>query len=390
MEVPMFFRCPISMELMQDPVTISTGVSYEKKNIERWFFHYKKKTCPATMQLLESFDLTPNHTLKRLILSWQDREAPSLPFTALKHGELTALLRTVESTPFKVRSLKKIGSMFDMGDEIKAEFIKLGGIDVLGRIIFQILLENYDFATFRACEEALSVLHRLPLFNESSVRLLSKPECVKSMAVMLQRGSAETRLHTVMILREMVKIECDWGQITSDLDMDIFKSLLELLSDEIYNKASSCALDVLIEIVGPSRKNRVKSVEAGAVCILIELLPDSNRPKCEKMLFLLKMLCECAEGRLALSDHRLAVAVISKKIQNVSELATKLGVKILWLVCSFHQTKQILEEMLVFGAVKKLVGLLHINGESSTKEKAMKIVKLHEKSWRQYPCFPWK
>ncbi|KAM1186258.1 hypothetical protein ACFXTH_015401 [Malus domestica] len=59
---PYHFRCPISIELMKDPVTISTGVTYERNNIEKWFFSYKKKTCPATMQSVKNFDMIPNHT----------------------------------------------------------------------------------------------------------------------------------------------------------------------------------------------------------------------------------------------------------------------------------------------------------------------------------------
>lgn len=307
----------------------------------------------------------------------------------MDHDEVALLLRTIESTPFKVSSLKKLRSMIEKDDEIKDDLVKFGGTEVLGRLIFQILAENSYFVTFRACEEAMGVLYHLQLSNdEVLIQLLSKPDCIKSMAVMLRRGSAEARLCTLAILRRMVKINCDCSPVVADLDMDIIKSLLELLSDDINTKASSSALDVLIEISGASRKNRLKAIEAGAVCVLIELLLDTNRSKCEKMLFLLKLLCELAEGRSAFVDHGLAISVVTKKILRVSELGTKLGVKILWLICSFLPTERILEDMLVLGAVKKLLWLLHIDRRSSTKDKVMKIIKLHGNSWRQYPCLP--
>lgn len=79
---------------------------------------------------------------------------------------------------------------------------------------------------------------------------------------------------------------------------------------------------------------------------------------------------------------------MAKKILRASELGTKLGVKILWLVCSFLPTERVLEDMLMLGAVKKLLGLLQIGGRSSTKVRAMKIIRLYGNSWRQYPCFP--
>ncbi|RWR80600.1 U box domain-containing protein [Cinnamomum micranthum f. kanehirae] len=218
MEFPLHFRCPISMELMQDPVTISTGVTYERKNIEKWFNTYKKTTCPATMQLLEGLDLTPNHTLKRLILSWQEQNTASSSSSSggIEHNEVALLLRTIESTPFKVSSLKKLRSMIEKDDEIKGDLVKFGGTEVLGHIIFQILVENSDFVTFRACEEAMGVLYHLQLSDdEVLIQLLSEPDCIKSMAIMLQRGSAEARLHTVAILRRMAKIDCGWGQVKS-------------------------------------------------------------------------------------------------------------------------------------------------------------------------------
>ena len=76
-EVPSYFLCPISMELMEDPVTVATGVTYDRRSIERWLFSYGRTTCPATMQPLANLDLTPNHTLARVISSWLDRGSSS-------------------------------------------------------------------------------------------------------------------------------------------------------------------------------------------------------------------------------------------------------------------------------------------------------------------------
>ncbi|CAI9760498.1 unnamed protein product [Fraxinus pennsylvanica] len=398
MDFPQDFRCPISMELMKDPVTISTGVTYERKNIERWFGTYKKKICPATMQCIESLDMTPNHTLKRLILAWRNAQSgdqscssSSAGRHSIKHDELMTLLGTIESTPFKVSCLKKLKSILEMGDEIKADFMISGGVEVLVRIILQILVESSDFITFRACEEALDALQLLPFSedeDDEAIQLLMKPECMKSMAIMLQRGSAEARFCTISIFQKIAKADYHWNYVAQDQGIEFYKSLLEIISDEICTKASSCALQVLLGILDASKKSRLKAIEAGAVCTLIELLPDSNRSKCEKIMQLIKLICECADGRLAFIEHELGIAAMSKKLLNVSEAATKIGVKIVWLLCNFHSTERVLEELLVCGAVKRLVALLHISGRSNTKDRVVKIFKLHSRRWRRYPCFP--
>lgn len=185
----------------------------------------------------------------------------------------------------------------------------------------------------------------------------------------------------------MAKADYQWNYIAQDQGIDFFKSLLETVSDQICTKASSSALQLLIQILDSSKKSRLKSIEAGALCTLIELLPDSTRSRCEKIMQLIKLLCECADGRLAFIEHELGIAAVSKKTMNVSHVATKIGVKILWLVSSYHPTERVLEEMLVCGAVRRLVALLHVGG-GATRDRVVKILKLHGGAWRRYPCFP--
>jgi hypothetical protein len=67
--VPSFFKCPISLELMRDPMVLCTGQSYKWSNIEPWL-EAGNHTCPATMQTLASLELVPNHTLRCLIQNW--------------------------------------------------------------------------------------------------------------------------------------------------------------------------------------------------------------------------------------------------------------------------------------------------------------------------------
>ncbi|KAJ1379072.1 Zinc finger, RING/FYVE/PHD-type [Sesbania bispinosa] len=70
-DVPSYFLCPISLEIMKDPVTVYTGITYDRESIEKWLFSKNNNTCPVTKQpLSDCTDLTPNHTLRRLIQAW--------------------------------------------------------------------------------------------------------------------------------------------------------------------------------------------------------------------------------------------------------------------------------------------------------------------------------
>ncbi|KAK1274103.1 E3 ubiquitin-protein ligase PUB22 [Acorus gramineus] len=55
---------------MTDPVTVITGVTYDRHSIHRWISLYGHSTCPITNQRLSDPSLTPNSTLLRLIHSW--------------------------------------------------------------------------------------------------------------------------------------------------------------------------------------------------------------------------------------------------------------------------------------------------------------------------------
>ncbi|XP_028249540.1 WD repeat, SAM and U-box domain-containing protein 1-like isoform X1 [Parambassis ranga] len=65
-ETPDEFLCPITRELMKDPVIAADGYSYERESIESWI-RGKNKTSPMTNLPLQTTMLTPNRFLKMAI-----------------------------------------------------------------------------------------------------------------------------------------------------------------------------------------------------------------------------------------------------------------------------------------------------------------------------------
>ncbi|XP_051148318.1 U-box domain-containing protein 19-like [Andrographis paniculata] len=82
------FRCPITLEVMADPVTISTGHTYDRASILQWFGS-GNHTCPKTGERLMCIDLVPNHSLKQIITRFQIENGVLLQDSesgAQKHG----------------------------------------------------------------------------------------------------------------------------------------------------------------------------------------------------------------------------------------------------------------------------------------------------------------
>ncbi|XP_052206146.1 U-box domain-containing protein 6-like [Diospyros lotus] len=75
---PVELRCPISLQIMYDPVIIASGQTYERICIEKWFSD-GHNTCPKTQQQLSHLDLTPNYSVKGLVISWCEQNGVPVP-----------------------------------------------------------------------------------------------------------------------------------------------------------------------------------------------------------------------------------------------------------------------------------------------------------------------
>lgn len=75
---PEELKCPISLQLMYDPVVISSGQTYERVCIEKWFGD-GHITCPKTQKQLSHLCLTPNYCVKGLIASWCEQYGIPVP-----------------------------------------------------------------------------------------------------------------------------------------------------------------------------------------------------------------------------------------------------------------------------------------------------------------------
>ncbi|GAU11660.1 hypothetical protein TSUD_334730 [Trifolium subterraneum] len=76
--VPTYFRCPLSLELMLDPVIVASGQTYERQSIQKWLDN-GLNVCPKTHQRLTHTNLIPNYTVKAMITNWCEENNVELP-----------------------------------------------------------------------------------------------------------------------------------------------------------------------------------------------------------------------------------------------------------------------------------------------------------------------
>ncbi|WOL11877.1 hypothetical protein Cni_G20641 [Canna indica] len=400
-EVPSYFLCPISHEIMRDPVILPTGITYDRENIERWIFSDKHQTCPATKQSLvpEDLDITCNHTLRRLIQAWCAANAAHgverfpTPRPPVDMAQIAALLEEANRPQTQLTALGKLKAIVLESDRNKRCVEASGAVDVLASIVERSIRDSLKMEEelcdvvecTTATEEALAIFCSLQLSEKSLLHLTQRDvDFVELLTKALGRPSYRLRSYSLLLFKYLLSV-VDPARLLS-LKREFFEGITKVLQDQISYQATKAALQVLC-VVSPWGKNRLKAVQAGAVRVLIELLLDEKeKRKCEMILMILDQLCACAEGRAELVEHAAGIAVVSKKIRRVSQLASKMAVKILYSLVKCSPSPAVLQEMLQYGAVSKFCMLLQMECDAKVREKIREILKLHSRDWRNSPC----
>ncbi|XP_028784773.1 E3 ubiquitin-protein ligase PUB23-like [Neltuma alba] len=390
-DVPPFFICPVSLEIMKDPVTVSTGITYDRESIEKWLFSGKNMTCPVTKQpLSDDTGLTPNHTLRRLIQAWCTMNASHgieripTPKPPVTKTQISKLIRDASRSPHSLtRCLRELKSIASDSETNRRCMEASGAVEFLASIISTTSPQaepNQD--------EALGILHNLHVSEASLKSLITfrNGGLIDSLTTVMQKGVYESRAYAVLLLNSMFQV-ADSSRLFN-IRYELFVELVQILKDQISQQATYATLQTLIQLC-PWGRNRHRAVKAGCVWELIELLLDcEERKMCEMTLVVLDMLCSCAEGRAELLRHGAGLAVVSKKILRVSTTANERAVRILLSVSKSSGTASVVQEMIQVGAMGKLCSVMQMESGSKTKEKAREILKLHALACKNSACMP--
>ncbi|CAM0904692.1 unnamed protein product [Alopecurus aequalis] len=414
-DVPSYFLCPISMEIMRDPVTLSSGITYDRESIERWVFTDGHGECPMTKQQLGAADRepTPNHTLRRLIQGWcavhaverfptprapvdaarvaaivdaarrgQDLLVASLRELADIVAESDCNRRSVEAAPGAVAFLVSVVKKHAADDD-KPKYLGSQEDQMYGAVLGSPKASSPE-------DTALSILHSLNLSEQSWKRVLeSGDNFLDTMASVLRRPSYLSRTYGIQLLKAAVS-EMPPAQLTS-ASAELVEGVVSVVTDKLSVKAVKIALHVLCRLCLWGR-NRVKAVEAGAVAALVELLLNEccggSKQACEIAIVVMDHLCGCAEGRLELVAHPAGLAVVARAVSRLSAAGTESAVRALHAVARHSATPAVLQEMLAVGVVDRLLFLVQAGAAGDRpRERAREMLKMHARIWRGSPCF---
>ncbi|EFJ08739.1 ubiquitin-protein ligase, PUB2 [Selaginella moellendorffii] len=124
--IPADFCCPLSQQLMSDPVIVASGQTYERAYIQQWVDR-GNRTCPKTQQVISHTNLIPNYTVKALIANWCEMHNVPLPEPP-KVDELGELITPSKPPP---QLLEQDVSSGTKGSGVEAESLPVSSSEMV-------------------------------------------------------------------------------------------------------------------------------------------------------------------------------------------------------------------------------------------------------------------
>ncbi|KAG1331093.1 U-box domain-containing protein 25 [Cocos nucifera] len=301
--VPYHFRCPISLELMRDPVTVCTGQTYDRPSIESWVAT-GNTTCPVTRTPLTDFTLIPNHTLRRLIQEWcvAHRSLGVERIPTPKQPADPSLVQLLVSQASagepgtRAAALRRLRSLARESDKNRAVISTHETRSALIEIAFED--PDPDLGL-----EAMGVLAMCSLTEGESAEVAGRPERLRRLVeVMREHPAMEARISAAAVLEA---VAAGARSAEARAAVGATEGVMEGLVGLLEEKGSS-ARAVRAGIRGLfslclAKENRGRAVAAGAAAAVVGRIGElaAERGDAERALATVELLCRTEGGREA-------------------------------------------------------------------------------------------
>ena len=105
---PPEFLCPISLDIMRDPVLCEDGHTYERSAILQWLTtNPSNPTSPTTRQPISPQNIRPNYALKAAISRWQT-SYQSNPYIIIPVAPPTSITLPLLANPYSILPNRQI------------------------------------------------------------------------------------------------------------------------------------------------------------------------------------------------------------------------------------------------------------------------------------------
>lgn len=390
--IPHLFRCPISLDLLEDPVTLTTGQTYDRSSIEKWI-SAGNFTCPVTMQKLHDLSFVPNHTLRHLIDQWLQLGAQFEPSSnnSATIDYLASLKHTLEShdstLETKLKSLEKISVLSDEYCSFrKSCFQQLSFLPLLLELVFGLSDSQLSENHMEFVEIALScILKLLPIVNLEPLNIIKDESKLERFIFLFEKGTSSIKTSLCLVIDHSTAT-AQTEEVCEVLgnSQKLVHEIVQVVFNKNYDKVSEAAIKALSALCS-LESNKESLVKGGAINGIITYISRcENRQKNLAPLAMatMKKLLVLESGKEALVNHVNGIETLVKMVFKVcNQECSESAVEILSIVCSdFGNAREV---AIGAGVLSQLLFLLQSQCGTKTKTKARMLLKLLRSKWNE-------
>lgn len=353
-ELPEYFKCPISLEIMSDPVILSSGHTFDRASIQRWI-DAGHRTCPITkLPLPDPPILIPNHALRSLISNYTPlppTRPNSDPDSLSQLGSLISTLTSPKSSSSaKLDSLSQLASLSKSNPTFRQRLTESGAVSLVLRCV------DSDDPAIQ--EKSLSLLLTLSLDDDNNkVGLVAEGAVGKLVAAL--HGRAPAVAATVLTSLAVVEV----NKATIGAFPGAVGALVRLLRAGRGGRERKEAATALFALCS-FPENRRRAVDCGAVPVLARAAGSGL----ERAVEVMGLLGKCQEGREEMIKCdgvvEILVGFVTKnngRSSSSSSRGVQYGLLTLNSLCSCSE--RIKDEVRKHGVLEVCLGLIEDDNE---------------------------
>ncbi|GMN51008.1 hypothetical protein TIFTF001_020164 [Ficus carica] len=374
--IPDDFRCPISLELMKDPVIVSTGQTYERSCIQKWL-EAGHKTCPKTQQTLMHTALTPNYVLKSLIALWCESNGIELPKMQgnCRTKKSGSSVSDCDRAAIDVLLEKLANGDPEQQRAAAGELRLLAKRNADNRVCIAeagatpLLVELLSSPDPRTQEHAVTALLNLSI-HDINKGLIVNAGAIPDIVDVLKNGSMEARENAAATLFSLSVIDENKVAIGA---AGAIPALIKLLCEGTPRGKKDAATAIFNLSI--YQGNKARAVRAGIIDPLMKLLKDAGGGMVDEALAILAILASHIEGKMAIGQAE-PIPVLVEVIRTGSPRNRENAAAVLWSLCTGNlQQLNLAREI----GAEEVLKELSENGTDRAKRKAGNILELFQR-----------
>ncbi|KAJ7535059.1 hypothetical protein O6H91_12G016900 [Diphasiastrum complanatum] len=382
--VPDEFKCPISLELMRDPVIIATGQTYDRISIQRWI-DSGHSTCPKSGLNLSHLNLVRNYALKSLINRWCEEHKISHASSSKDRKKINAVddlictRAAMEATKLTVAFL--------------VEKLESGSLEVQKQVVYELrLLAKSGMDNRRLIAEAGGIALLLPLLSsvdpktqeDAVTALLNLSIYDSNKKIIMDLGALDAIVQVLLNCKSTEARENAAATIFSLSVVDEYKAIigsrpeiLEALVNLLRNGSSRGKKDACTAVFNLAvfHDNRARLVAAGAIPVLVNFLEDDFGELNDEVLGVLAILATVKEGLIAITETN-ALSLLINLLRMGSPKGKEHSVAVLLGLCRSGKNKNLVESLLRMPSIIPSLYALLTLGTPRARRKASSLLKL--------------